>query len=164
MPETNGSDPQIQEFLDSFAEQTRTLVEDGELKHGDAADLLNKYQTVARERHAEIVALIPQAGIDDAVFEAGQRYVAANVDPRLVTLVTQFPKMRDGIASSQKDIISHVDHGLSAQDALYETEMARAGLNDVPGFHQNVESAFSAGHYKTRIEAAIALDHARNAA
>ncbi|MDX3367854.1 hypothetical protein PV387_17735 [Streptomyces sp. ME02-6987-2C] len=164
MPETNDIDPRIQEFLESFAEQTRQLVEDGELEQGDAADLLNRYQTVARERHAEIVALIPQVGIDDAVFEAGQRYDAANADLRLGTLVTQFPEMRDDIISSQKDIISHMDRGLPAQDALYETEMARAGLNDDPGFRQNVEAAFSAGHYETRIEAAKALDHARDAA
>ncbi|MFF7987769.1 hypothetical protein ACFZDK_53575 [Streptomyces sp. NPDC007901] len=164
MPATDGVDPRIQEFLDSFAEQTRTMVEDGELGPGDAAELLNRYQTVARERHDEIVALIPQMGIDDAIDEAEQRYAADNVDPRLQTLLTQFPGMRDEIISGKEEIIRHVDRGLTVQDALYEREIVRVGHDRTPGFREDVEAAFSAGLYKTRIEAAIDLNYARDAA
>ncbi|MGW4985537.1 hypothetical protein [Streptomyces mirabilis] len=161
MPATDGTDTRIQEFLDSFAEETRTMVEDGELGREEAADLLTRYQTVAREKHDEIVALIPQMGIDDAISAAEQRYDADNVDPRLQTLLTQFPDMRHHIISGKEEIIRHVDRGLTLQDALYEREIARIRI---PGFREDVEAAFSAGSYETRIEAAIDLDHARQAA
>ncbi|WP_326796903.1 hypothetical protein OG946_16800 [Streptomyces sp. NBC_01808] len=165
MPANDGTDPRIQDFLDTLPGETRTLVEEGALERREAADLLTRYQTVARERHDEIVALIPQMGADDAIFEAGQRYDADNLqDTRLKTLIAQFPDMRDQIVSGGAEIIRHVDRGLTAQDALYEVEVARVGYDRDPGFREDVEAAFSAGLYETRIDAAIDLDHARDAA
>ncbi|WP_329473134.1 hypothetical protein OIE75_33020 [Streptomyces sp. NBC_01723] len=164
MPATDGTDPRIQEFLDSFTEETRTLIEEGELGRGEAEGLLTRVQTVARERHDEIVALIPQMGIDNAMFEAEQRYDSDNLqDPRLETLLAQFPDMREDIVSGRDEIIRHVDRGLTVQDALYEVAVARVGHDRTPGFREDVEAAFSAGLYETRIEAAISLSHARDA-
>ncbi|MFE9610330.1 hypothetical protein [Streptomyces sp. NPDC006012] len=166
MPATDSPlDPRIQEFLDSFNEQVRSLTEAGDLDRRGAENLTTRYQTVARERHNEIVELIPQMGVSDAIFEAGKRYDADNVDnPHLRGLMAQFSDMRDQIVSGQEEIIQHMDRGLTAQDALYETEITRVGRDRSAGFREDVEAAFSAGLYETRIDAAIALDHARDAA
>ncbi|MGI5347324.1 hypothetical protein ACQEU8_03925 [Streptomyces sp. CA-250714] len=166
MPSAIGPlDDRIQQHLDDYSQHIQQLVENGELGREDSQELLDKYQKIARQKHDDIVALISEMGIDDAMFEAGQRYDADNLqDPHLKTLLVQFPDMRDLILSGKDDIVRHTDRGLSAQDAFYETEIVRIGRGRDLSFRRDVETVFSAGLYETRIDAVVALDQARDRA